>query len=86
MSGLGRVERLGQAGFARPEDLALARCPDCEERGALTNEGRVKRVNGMKLSAGCETCKGWGSVPSDSRRDPYEVTTGFKARVQLVHA
>lgn len=75
------MERLGQAGFARTEDLGMERCPDCEDRGALTNEGRVKRVNGMKLSAGCETCHGWGSVPRESTLDPYEVTTGFKARV-----
>jgi len=55
------------------------RCPDCEDRGALRNDGGAKVIGGGQLkgstvdvgittaSAGCETCKskGWIST-SDS--------------------
>jgi len=49
------------------------RCEDCEYRGALDNVGRPIYRSGVRLTAGCETCKGRGRVPlaRERKTDPY---------------
>jgi len=61
------------------------RCPACEDREALRNDGGVKIIGGGQLSgatkdvglttaaAGCEICKGKGWLPptDEEARDPY---------------
>lgn len=37
-------------------------CPACLDRNALTLDGRPAYFEGMKLTWGCETCKGSGAV------------------------
>lgn len=73
-----------QHGFVQITHL---RCPACEDRGALRNDGGVRVVSGGQLrpktkdvgittaAAGCEVCKGKGSLELDEldprRVDPY---------------
>lgn len=51
------------------------RCPDCEYRGALRNEGKPIIAHGYLLTWGCETCGGRGELPlgklDPERIDPY---------------
>ena len=63
------------------------RCPACEDRGALTNDGRPRIIGGgqlrgaskyvglTKASSGCDNCEGKGWLPVDPLSpesiDPY---------------
>jgi hypothetical protein len=71
-----------QHGFVR---ITHQRCPACEDRGALNNEGRAYVLRGGQLrgatkdvgmtraSAGCEVCDGQGWLPVTGLEsiDPY---------------
>jgi hypothetical protein len=75
------------------------RCPACEDRGALTTDGRPVIIGGgqlrgatsyvglTKASAGCEVCKGSGWVEPEDTRDPYskalQPSEALKRRVTL---
>lgn len=61
------------------------RCPACEDREALRNDGGAKIIGGGQLNgatkdvglttaaAGCEVCKGrgWCEPTDEEARDPY---------------